>query len=255
MLGIPKETKTFGLLLATYAAADGTRIHPGEEVLARDAGVSERTVRTHLKRLREEYYLIERTSRGSDAGRRGGWSDEYRLVIPDDITDRVELVEPRPSRRRREAPAGVQPKLPIQPVDNQQNTGSPLPVDNPEDRKPTSGDKAETPEIQRRNTGSSASKDRKSSVERPEARFRSPIQGPIQGPEPTPEQPGSRPAQLQGQPPPVDIPTVENPAPPAASSDWATVIGRVRDQMAEAVKAHPRHARPNPEPITRPDRE
>ena len=244
MLGIPWETKAFGLLLATYAASDGDRIHPGEERLARDTGMSERTVRRQLTALRETYYLIERTARGADAGRRGGWADMYRLVMPDDITDRAELLI-EPSTKPRRSPNGQQDKLPM-PVDNQQKTGHPRPVDNPKDRTPMSGDNEERPDTHVQKTGHPATEDRTPMSRRPDTHVRSPLQGTNTRPEQTPEQPGHQLPQLQGSTSPVDN--------PPSASDWNATLGAVRDRIAAAA-AQARHARPTPNPITRPNRE
>ena len=253
MLAVPWETKAFGLLLATYAAADGTRIHPGEEVLARDSGLSERTVRRHLEALRERYCLIERVSSGAAAGRRAGWSDVYRLVVPDDITDRVDVHRPEPARARprRNAPSGMQPKLPIKAVDNPQNTGHPRPVDNHNHRTPMTGDYERTPDTGDQNTGHPATEHRTPVTETPDTHDRSPIQGPLQDQDKRPDQPGYRPAQLQGRRPPVDKPTVDK---TAAAASWSGAIANVRAAMAAATST-PRHARPTPPPIDRPDRE
>ena len=227
-------------------------------VLARDSGLSERTVRRHLEALRERYYLIERVSSGAAAGRRAGWSDVYRLVVPDDITDRVEVLLPTPTparRRQRDAPSGMQPKLPIRAVDNSENTGHPRPVDNPIHRTPVTGDNERTPDTGDQNTGHPATEHRSLVTETPDTHDRSPVQGPLQDQNKDQTNPGSLPAQLQGESPPVDNDPVDNSAPARAAADWNAVIGRVRERMAAANPANPRHARPTPQPIVRPDRE
>lgn len=254
MLALPWETKAFGLLLATYAAADGGRIHPGEEVLARDSGLSERTVRRHLEALRERYCLIERVSSGAAAGRRAGWSDVYRLVVPDDITDRVEVLLPKPTparRRHLDTPSGMQPKLPIRDVDNSENTGHPRPVDNPIHRSPMSGDNERTPDTGDQNTGHPATEHRTLVTETPDTHDRSPVQGPLQDQNNDQNNRGHQPPQVQGETPPVDKPDVDN---PPASMSWLAIANQARDAMAAAA-ANPRHARPTPPPIVRPDRE
>ena len=152
MLALPWPTKSFGLLLATFAASDGTRIHPGEEHLARVTGLTDRSVRSHLSALRETYYLIERTDRGSLSSRRDH-SDVYRLVMPNDVMTRVGMVPTEQARKPAESPAGQQERLPIDPVDNSPTTGNLLPVDNENHRKPTSGGRRIPPETERMTTG------------------------------------------------------------------------------------------------------
>ena len=252
MLAIPWPTKSFGVLLASYAASDGSRIHPGEEHLARITGLTERSVRSHLAALRDTYYLIERTEKGSLASRRD-YADVYRLVMPDDVMTRIGLV-PGEQPKRRPEPAGQQEKLPIEPVDNYPTTGNPLPVDNTDHRKPTSGGIRRPPETERTTTGNSLHDHRKLSARPPEADFRSPIQGPIQDQNndhlSSPDLPNPR---VKRQP--VDSRSVDNSPHADTSAGWNAVIGQVRDKMAAAAKTNPRHARPTPEPIVRPDRE
>lgn len=76
--------------LASYAEyTDGTRVHPGIALLAIHSEVDYRTARTVVTILRD-LGLIEMV-RG---GRRKGYADEYRLAMPDDITDRVKVLNP-----------------------------------------------------------------------------------------------------------------------------------------------------------------
>lgn len=96
---MPRSTKLVALTLATFANRDGSNVRPGEEQLAADLdGMSERQVRRHMARLRDEYRLIERVSRG---GSRSRYPDVYRLVLPDDLADRVEFNEDPELRRDR----------------------------------------------------------------------------------------------------------------------------------------------------------
>lgn len=140
---MPRSTKLVALTVATFANRDGSNVRPGEEQLAADLGLSERQVRRHLTRLREEYRLLDRVSRG---GSRSRYPDMYRLVLPDDLEERVEFSEDPELRRERRLKA----------VDN-----APGSVDGPVDNGPeddlngaelrTSG--ARTPDIQRPNSG------------------------------------------------------------------------------------------------------
>jgi DNA-binding transcriptional ArsR family regulator len=86
---LPPMTKLVALVLATYADADGGNAHPGEDRLAVACGLSDRTVRDHLARLRD-LGLIERTFSGSAAGRRK-LADCHRLTEPTDLVDRIRL--------------------------------------------------------------------------------------------------------------------------------------------------------------------
>jgi DNA-binding MarR family transcriptional regulator len=65
---LPRTTKLIAEFLGDFANADGTEVRPGVEPLAKMAGVSTRTVKTHLKTLRGTG-LIERTKHS-----RGRWS-------------------------------------------------------------------------------------------------------------------------------------------------------------------------------------
>lgn len=87
---LPPTVKHVGHVLATYADSDGRDVFPGNERLTDDTGLSDKTVRTALERLRA-VGLIERVAVGSRNGRRGV-ADVYRLVIPDDLLERVLLV-------------------------------------------------------------------------------------------------------------------------------------------------------------------
>lgn len=254
MLAIPRETKGIALLLSTYADRDGTNVHPGEPLLARVTGLSDRSVRRHLSKLRETYFLIERVSRGWYGGRGGDKTDCYRLVVPSDLTDRVTIVSPTGQPRRAQPPKGQQEKLPLAPVDNPQKTGHPRPVDNPKDRTPISGLTLKRPDTGDQKTGHPLQKDRTLNDKRPDTGDRPPIKTPLQ--DQNTDHP-SRPdlPSYRADDPPVDNDPVDNSAPSRAAADWNTVIGKVRDRMAAANTANPRHARPNPDPIVRPDRE
>jgi hypothetical protein len=74
---LPRTTKLIAEFLGDFANADGTEVRPGVELLAKMAGVSTRTVKTHLKTLRESG-LIEKTKHSRALGQ----ADEYRLTVP-----------------------------------------------------------------------------------------------------------------------------------------------------------------------------
>jgi Mn-dependent DtxR family transcriptional regulator len=71
--------------MATYADQDGTRVHPGVELLARVMCVSEKTVDRSLKILRE-LGLITLVKKGN---RHAKHADEYHLTAPTILLDRM----------------------------------------------------------------------------------------------------------------------------------------------------------------------
>lgn len=79
---IPPLTKLVALTMATYAGKKGDRIHPGDQNLAADCGITDRAIRTHRKAL-EELGFIEVTRVRSQ-----GRAAEYRLTWPRDFYDR-----------------------------------------------------------------------------------------------------------------------------------------------------------------------
>ena len=91
-LGAPN--KGVALMLAGYADRDGGNMHPGVDRLAANLERDESTVRRHLTRL-AKLGLIEKTSSGSSAGRRGR-ADCWALTLPDDAATRIGLI-PNPA--------------------------------------------------------------------------------------------------------------------------------------------------------------
>lgn len=89
------SVKNIGCWCAFWADyKDGSEIRPGNALLARVAGgLSEKTVIDALKLIRDEWGMLWRYFEGRKAGR-GGFSDTYRLTIPDDILARVPLLSP-----------------------------------------------------------------------------------------------------------------------------------------------------------------
>ncbi|WP_433445680.1 hypothetical protein [Nonomuraea sp. CA-141351] len=92
------------VIAATYGNPDGTRVRPSEARLARVCRRDVKTVRDCLKRLREVGLMV-RVFEGSSAGR-GGLADEYELAIPDDLGDRVPMLDP--DERQLVMPEGVE---------------------------------------------------------------------------------------------------------------------------------------------------
>lgn len=84
-----REVTAAALLIASYAAADGTGIYCGVARMALDLEVGYSTARRYLARLRQ-LGLIECTARV----RRPGRSDEYRLTLPESLSDEVTVPDP-----------------------------------------------------------------------------------------------------------------------------------------------------------------
>ncbi|MDP9397692.1 MAG: helix-turn-helix domain-containing protein [Actinomycetota bacterium] len=110
---IDPTAKYVGMVLATYANRDGTKAHPGRTRLAAVTGKSERTVDRALDLLRE-LGLLQRTTRGSSAGRQG-LADVYRLTIPADLLARVDLLPPSEVEEAPDHPSSVSSGRPEQP--------------------------------------------------------------------------------------------------------------------------------------------
>jgi hypothetical protein len=111
---MPRATKLTALTLATFSDRDGSNVRPGEEQLAADLDMSTRQVRRHVTRLRDEYGLIDRVQRG---GSRSKYPDVYRLVLPDDLADRVEFTDDPELRREKGSRR-------LEPVDEAVDNGS-----------------------------------------------------------------------------------------------------------------------------------
>lgn len=89
---LPPTVKLVALVLATYADPNGTRVRPGQDVVAAVTGCTERTVQRQF-RLLTEMNLIELVRRGGGRGGKGKAS-EYRLTIPVDLLDRFPMLSP-----------------------------------------------------------------------------------------------------------------------------------------------------------------
>lgn len=90
---LPKPLKLLALVLATYADPDGSRVRPGNPVLAWVTCDSERNVRRLMRVLVSELGLLQQVARGGGRGGKGRAS-VYRLTIPADLLDRLELLSP-----------------------------------------------------------------------------------------------------------------------------------------------------------------
>lgn len=100
-LVVPPPVKLLAFILASYADGNGTRIRPGNEILANVTGTSVRTVERNLSTLKRHGLIgvVKRGGGRSNAGR----PTEYRLTIPVDLLDRLVLLEP--GDRAPESPA------------------------------------------------------------------------------------------------------------------------------------------------------
>lgn len=72
------KARHIGHLMATYSNADGTKVHPGAELLAKGSGMSLRSVHTATVELRTSGW-VELVRAGNA---RRGHADEYQLQIP-----------------------------------------------------------------------------------------------------------------------------------------------------------------------------
>jgi hypothetical protein len=136
-------------ILADYASPDGRHVRPGNDRLAAETELSDKSIRRAMDKLRD-IGLIERVFAGSRMGRRA-LADEYRLTIPDDLAARVELLEPDTLQT---SPVSVTGDPAGDPVDNPEtpvtDTGDPAP---PDPGTPVTD--AGTPVTESRNTGHS----------------------------------------------------------------------------------------------------
>lgn len=87
-----QRAQHIGLLLATYADADGTRVKPGTVRLMSITGMSRSTVCRALAVLRDNG-MIEYTYKALESNRKGA-VDEYRLTRPVDMLDRIPMLPP-----------------------------------------------------------------------------------------------------------------------------------------------------------------
>lgn len=115
-LALPRGVKLVAALMAQYGNPDGREVRPGRLLLAEESGYGLKQVDRHLKTLRDLGLLV-RVRKGSAHGRRA-LADEYRLAIPEDILDRVDLVKP----------INVGPV--DNPVDDPKSTGHQMSTDN-----------------------------------------------------------------------------------------------------------------------------
>jgi hypothetical protein len=136
---LPTATKAVALILGSYAdTKTGYKVRPGQARIAREACMTDRSVRTHLREL-ERLGLIYCTERGSNMGTAGAAS-HYVLTA---LVDLIEEVEATPDTRI----------IDLETPDHRK-PASAATVDNSEDhRKPASAGSDEPPEIYDTTTG------------------------------------------------------------------------------------------------------
>ncbi|MEV5819334.1 hypothetical protein AB0L22_09175 [Micromonospora haikouensis] len=114
-----RAVKGVGMMLASFANADGTSVFPGEEGLAGFCQSGKSTVGPALRWMREQYLIHRRSHQVTRGGRR--LADEYQLCMPNDWESRfvllpsnghdVDLVIPRPARVNNPKPFGSRFKV------------------------------------------------------------------------------------------------------------------------------------------------
>lgn len=89
---MPWDARSLLLLYATYGAADGTRIFPGDKRIITIIGKSSTTIRRWRDTpVRLGLLTLAQHGGGSGQYRR---ANEYRLTVPDDLLDRFCLLDP-----------------------------------------------------------------------------------------------------------------------------------------------------------------
>jgi hypothetical protein len=91
----PPSVKLLGLVMGTYANADGSNVRPGRERLAAVMGASMSVVDRGQKSL-EELGFLDKVYKGHGAGRgrSGGFASEFQLTVPSDLLDRIPMLDP-----------------------------------------------------------------------------------------------------------------------------------------------------------------
>lgn len=82
----PPSAKFLGLMMATYASADGSRVRPGRDRLAAVMGTSMSVVDRGQRSL-EKLGFLDKVYKGHGAGRgrKGGFASEFQLTVPSDL--------------------------------------------------------------------------------------------------------------------------------------------------------------------------
>lgn len=90
----PPSVKFLGLMMATFASSDGSRVRPGRERLAAVMGTSLSVVDRGQKSL-EELGFLDKVYKGHGAGRgrAGGFASEFQLSLPSDLLERIHMID------------------------------------------------------------------------------------------------------------------------------------------------------------------
>lgn len=129
-LKLSPTVKLVAAYVSQYADTAGRHARPGVERLALETGYGSATIKRSLAKLRE-LGLLELVRSGSSQGRRGK-ANEYKLAVPADLLERVDLVDGFGSAE----PSGQEQGSPGDPGSEPRDSSdtSPQPVDNPENR-------------------------------------------------------------------------------------------------------------------------
>lgn len=95
---IGREHKLAALTFSSYAEPNGTKIHCGTARFALDCEVSYATARRYLAWLRR-VGLVEKVGSGN---KRRGLSDEYRLILGEDLLEHIDLPDPDQYKKMRD---------------------------------------------------------------------------------------------------------------------------------------------------------
>jgi DNA-binding transcriptional ArsR family regulator len=225
---LPLTTKAIAMFLAHFANADGSRVRPGERLLAAITGLTERAVRQHLATLRE-IGLIERVEHGNSRGR----ADVYQLTLPGSAIDTVprrldehwnHLEPPAAPKHRRTAATGTP-----DPVDEHVDKA----VDNAKDRN-AGADSEKLPDNRYRKLGAALPETGSASTGTPvpptnQTTHHQPLPGlPQPGTSPTADDTGEDRAAAKGGFEPTD-------AEYAAAHEILMTLGDIEPFMTEAI--------------------
>lgn len=89
-----RMVKAVAFRLAFYANADGTSVRPGPARLAVVCEVDYKSVKSAYAVLRGLGLLTQTAFARGPQGTRGRSADEYRLTLPEDLLDRVQVLSP-----------------------------------------------------------------------------------------------------------------------------------------------------------------
>jgi len=110
---LPSNSKFVAAYLRTYMNAKRDLCWPSVGRIAKETGLSEQTVRTHLKTLEQAGFLqIERSNGGRPSG-----TNRYKAILPNDANAAIKQIDDANTS-----------KAPLQPLDPTPATVAPLPL-------------------------------------------------------------------------------------------------------------------------------